>query len=142
MFPRGRSQPFEKIPPEQYLENPIWEMALDGEEDNPDCDESWRRPVLGATDLTEDMPCAFAAFWVSGTELLATALWDPSEDGLNELLIWSDGVWKTPKETPAATPPHHSRISLHSERRSWCALFNGCGFASRSGKGALSEDSA
>ena len=103
---RGRARPYESLTPEECISVPVWEMALDGsEDDDPEQDESWRRPLVGQFDVSPELGDVYCTFRIIGTDFVATALRDPTVDALYEILIWSDGEWEVPKRVAGLPNP-------------------------------------
>ena len=99
-------KPFEDVLPEEYLQHPIWEMALSNSDMTTGWDESWRKPVVGATNLDDKSVGYFLGFRVENTSLIANALFysksifPSSSDGtfegdwIGQIFIWLDGRWQ------------------------------------------------
>ena len=103
----SKAKPFEDIEPDEYLENPIWEMALSNSDITSGWDETWRKPVVGATNLEEKSVGYFLGLRVEGTSLIANALFYSSsgagtsnDDWIGQVFIWQNDRWVDPLRIP------------------------------------------
>ena len=96
-FATGRSKSLEDITLEDCLEQPIWVWALD-EEGVDGQDETWQKPVTGATEVTPELIAHFLVlnipFNVVGTDLLGSGDYDHERGEIGGFAIWQDGGWK------------------------------------------------
>ena len=102
------AKPFEDVLPEEYLQHPVWEMAISSSDITTGWDETWRKPVIGATNLGDKSIGYFLGLRVENTSLIANALFycgsvfpsasnGTSEgDWIGQIFVWIDGRWQDP----------------------------------------------
>lgn len=78
----------------------VWEAGLEEQAD----DETWQCPVTNGTDVTAEMIEPIISLRVKGTELIASASYDPKEDELTGIAVWEDGAWVMFRDTGLKAP--------------------------------------
>ena len=104
----SKAKPFEDVLPEEYLEHPVWEMAISNSDITSGWDETWRKPIVGATNLDDKCVGYFLGLRVEGTPLIANALFysksifpsssdgTSEEDWIGQIFVWSNDRWEDP----------------------------------------------
>lgn len=105
----GKAKPLESITVDDAVEHPIWVWALD-EAFLEGQDETWQKPVLGATDVTADMLRRYASVTITlevhGDNLLvASGEYDCQSSALSALAIWHENQWKLVPKVPGLVFP-------------------------------------
>jgi len=108
------AKPFEIVAPEEYIENPVWEMAFN-DSHLPGWDESWRKPILNAQNIEDKSIGLFLGLRILNTDLIANAIfYDKSNfpltlngvrdtDWIGEIFIWHENKWMVPSQLPDDT---------------------------------------
>lgn len=93
----GKSKSLEDITIEDVLKDPIWVLALD-EEGVEGQDETWQKPVTGATDVSPELVSFFLTlnilFKVVGAELNGSGDYDHERGEISGFALWQNGDWR------------------------------------------------
>lgn len=95
-FATGKSKALDDMTIKDFKDHPIWVWALD-EEGVPGQDETWQKPVIGATEVTPELVSNFLtlniAFKVIGTDLEGAGDYDHERGEIGGFALWRDGQW-------------------------------------------------
>lgn len=114
-FETGKSKSLEDITLDDCLEHPICVWALD-EEGVENQDETWQKPVLGATEVTPELIARFLVlnipFKVVGTQLLGSGDYDHERGEIAGFSIWQDGEWTGLRDVEGLSYPVEFEAAL------------------------------
>lgn len=99
----GKSKSLEDITLDDVLKNPIWEWALD-EEDNDVQDETWQRPIIETDNVTNEMFNPTITLKIKNTEIYGSAEFDNEAESLSAISIWQENEWISLHEFEKSTP--------------------------------------
>lgn len=91
-YTTGKAKSLEDITLDDVLEYPIWEWAL-GEETVPGQDETWQRPIISTTNVTDEMVQPTITIIVKGSNVYGSAEFNYSEQVLESTAVWHDDEW-------------------------------------------------
>ncbi len=98
-----KSKSLDDITLDDALKYPIWEWALDEEEEDGQ-DETWQRPIVDTDNVTDDIYNPTITIKIKDTELFGSAEYDNDTQSLSAISIWFDNEWKILSETQIMTP--------------------------------------
>ncbi len=102
-YTTGKSKSLDDITLDDALKYPIWEWALDEEEEDGQ-DETWQRPIVDTDNVTDDIYNPTITIKIKDTELFGSAEYDNDTQSLSAISIWFDNEWKILSETQIMTP--------------------------------------
>ena len=91
-YKTGKSKPLEEITLKDVIENPIWEWALD-EEENDEQDETWQRPIIETDNVTNEMFNPTITLKIKNSETYCSAEYDNETESLTAISIWEKNEW-------------------------------------------------
>ena len=99
----GATKSLEELTLDDVLKYPIWlwdwEAGLEG-----DSEDAGQCPVLNSTNVLPDMREPIITLRVDGTNLFASASYNPQKDQLEAISLWQDGEWVIVQETSLPLP--------------------------------------
>lgn len=93
----GKAKPMEEVTLEDMQINPIGIFALD-EEGNEGQDETWLKPLLHTTDVTQDLVESYILLKVKNSDVYSSACLDIKRMKLNDIAFWVDNEWQSLKD--------------------------------------------
>lgn len=102
-YKTGKSKPFAEITLEDILEYPIWEYALD-EEGVEGQDESWIRPVIDTTDVTEEIVSPIITIKIKDINIYGCGEYDNDTETIVGISVNINGEWKALCEADLPVP--------------------------------------
>ena len=102
-YTTGKSKSLDDITLDDALKYPIWEWALDEEEEDGQ-DETWQRPIVDTDNVTDDIYNPTITIKIKDTELFGSAEYDNDTQSLSAISIWFDNECKILSETQIMTP--------------------------------------
>jgi hypothetical protein len=104
----GSAKPLELITLSDALAHPIWVWALDDEGALAQ-DETWQKPVLQQTDVTDALLRAsltqIITLRVLGTTFYASGEYSDKTGSVDALAVWHDGAWTEARNSPLSHEP-------------------------------------
>lgn len=102
-YKTGKSKPFAEITLEDILEHPIWEYALD-EEGVEGQDESWVRPIVDSTNVTEEIYSPIITIKIKDTNSYGCGEYDNDAENIVGISVNINGEWKALSEAELPVP--------------------------------------
>src|SRR6185369_8714028 len=101
----GPAKSLDDITLDDVLANPIWLWVWEtGGEAKIGQDETWQQPVLGTTDVTDEMSEPVISFRVKGSNIIGFGSYRPKDDRLFGMALWIDNEWRMLKKTGLSVP--------------------------------------
>lgn len=102
-YTTGKSKSLEDITLEDALKYPIWEWALDEEEEEGQ-DETWQRPIIDTDNITREINNPTITLKIKDTALYGSAEFDNQAQSLSAISIWNNNEWIALDQTKLKTP--------------------------------------
>lgn len=100
----GTPKSLEDITLADVQQHPIWVWVWEAGLEEQAEDETWQCPVTNTSDVTAAMIEPIISLRIKGTELIASASYDPEEDDLEAIAVWQDGAWVSLRDTKLNAP--------------------------------------
>ena len=100
----GTPKSLEDITLADVQQHPIWVWVWEAGLEEQAEDETWQCPVTNTTDVTADMVEPIISLRIKGTELIASASYDPEREDLEGISVWQGGAWGSLRDTQLEAP--------------------------------------
>jgi hypothetical protein len=103
-YKTGKAKSLDDITLEDIMKYPIWVWAWD-EEGTEEMDETWQKPIIDTTDVTENIFTPIITIRVKNTIYYGSGEYNKDTDQLKSLSIWKDDQWIDVREFTAVPTP-------------------------------------
>lgn len=103
-YKTGKAKSLDDITLEDVIKYPIWVWAW-GEEGTEGTDETWQKPIIDTTNVTENIFTPIITIRVKNTIYYGSGEYNKDTDQLKSLSIWKDDQWIDVREFTAVPTP-------------------------------------